>query len=297
MLSAKTSTQSNEESTDSQPLRIAIQGYEGAFHEIAARFYYGQEPLKIVPAHTFEDVVQMVGEGKVADVGLMAIENSLAGSLMFNYNLLNNSQLKIVGEVYLRIKQNLMALPGQTIADIKEVHSHYMAIAQSREYFRQFPHIRLVETEDTALSARNIRENNWTGIGAIASTLAADMYNLDILAASIETNKQNYTRFLVLENDERASRREVVDKVSICFAVDHEVGSLYKVLAVLAAYNINLTKIQSTPIVGKPWEYRFFLDFVTEGKVTFEQAITAIHPLTSDLKVMGAYPRGEHYEY
>jgi len=299
MLSTKTTTKTADSKADeTSHLRIAIQGYQGAFHEIAARFYYREEKLKIVPGHTFEDVVQMTEEGKVADVGLMAIENTVAGSLMFNYDLLNNSQLKVVGEVYLRIKQNLMALPGQQLSDLKEVHSHYMAIAQSREYFRQYPHIRLVETEDTALSARNIQENNWKGIGAIASTLAAEMYDLNILASGIETNKKNYTRFLVLENEDQAKEHEVVDKVSICFAVGHEVGSLYKVLAVLAAYEINLTKIQSTPILGKPWEYRFFVDFVaTKGKVSYEQAIEAIKPLTHDLKVMGAYPRGQHFEY
>ena len=227
----------------------------------------------------------------------MAIENTLAGSLMNNYKLLSSSSLHITGEVFLRIKQNLMVWPGQKIEDLKEVHSHPIAIAQCRAFFSQYPHIRLVETVDTALSAKRIREEERKDIGAIASTLAAELYELDIIAAGIETNKKNHTRFLVLEKSADSKENCIKNKVSLCFAVDHEVGSLYKVLAVLAAYNVNLTKIQSTPIIGRPWEYRFFLDFVMEGAVTYEQAIQAIQPLTTDLQVLGVYQKGEHFEY
>ncbi len=274
--------------------RIAIQGYPGAFHEIAARcFFQGEEP-EMLPADTFREVVGLIEEGS-ADGGLMAIENTLAGSIMHNYELLRESSLHIVGEVYLRIRQNLLALPGSSLNDLQEVHSHPMALAQCAEFFQQHPHIRLVETVDTALSARDIRRNGWQHIGAVASTLAAERYGLQVLAPSIETHKQNHTRFLVLGR-QPAPQPSQQEKVSICFSLEHEVGSLYKVLAVLAAYQVNLTKIQSAPIVGRHWEYRFYIDFVMEGKVGWEQAVEAIQPLTHELKVMGVYEKGKHHE-
>lgn len=282
--------------TTSAPLRVSIQGYAGAFHEVAARHCFQNQPLDIVPAHTFEDLVEMVEAQEQADVGLMAIENTLAGSIMHNYTLLQQSGLHITGEVFLRIKQNLMALPGIRIDELREVHSHPMAIAQCRAFFARYPHIRLVETADTALSAKQISEQGWSHVGAIASTLAAEMYDLDIIAASIETNKKNHTRFLVLEKGAPKLNAEL-EKVSLSFATDHEVGSLYKVLAVLAAYNVNLTKIQSAPIIGHPWEYQFYVDFVIQGKVGYEQALDAIRPLTRNLQVHGVYACGEHYEY
>lgn len=277
--------------------RISIQGYAGAFHEIAARHCFQGEPIEIVPAHTFAELVANVEEGKKANMGLMAIENTLAGSLMSNYSLLNSSQLKITGEVFLRIKQNLLALPGQKIEDLREVHSHPIAIAQCREFFSKYPHIHLVETVDTALSAKLVREQQLKDVGAIASTLAAELYELEVIAAGIETNKKNHTRFLVLERREKIVAGPEADKVSLCFSVNHEVGGLYRVLGVLAAYNANLTKIQSAPIIGKPWEYMFFLDFVSEGELSYEQAIEAIRPLTHELNVMGVYHRGEHHEH
>ncbi len=279
------------------PIRVAIQGFAGAFHEIAARFCFEDVPMEVAPAHTFDELVKMVEEKTEADLGIMAIENTLGGSLMYNYSLLNQSDLQVIGEVYLRIKQNLMALPGQTIDDLHEVHSHPMAIAQCRDFFRKHPNIRLVETEDTALSAKMIREKELLRVGAIASTLAAELYGMEILAPSIETHKKNHTRFLLLDRREVAYEIDGPEKISVCFSVDHSSGSLYKVLAVLAAYHINLTKIQSTPIIGKPWEYRFFVDFIAEGKVTHEQAIEAIRPLTHELKILGIYKQGNHYEY
>ncbi len=279
------------------PLRVCIQGGAGAFHEIAARHWYAGQPITIVPALTFPELVAKVEQQRETDVAVMAIENTLAGSILFNYLLLYNSKLQIVGEVFLRVKQNLLALPSQRIEDLREVHSHPMAIEQCREFFRQYPNIRLVETEDTALSARYVCEHNLLGVGAIASTLAAEMYGLEILSESIETNKQNYTRFLILETMAYGRIPRGADKVSLCFAVDHTVGSLHKVLAVLAAYHANLTKIQSAPIVGKPWEYRFFLDFVMDGDdLTYEQAIDAIRPITHDLRVLGIYRQGKHYD-
>lgn len=277
--------------------KVAIQGYEGAFHEIAARLHYGDTAIEIAPSDTFENLVKMVEGEQEATAGLMAIENSLAGSIMFNYQLLYNSSLAVTGEVYLRIKQNLMTLPGTKIEDLEEVHSHYMAIAQCREFFRDYPHIRLVESADTALSAKHIRDNHLTKRGAIASTLAAELYNLDIIAPSIETNKKNYTRFLVLNPQDQVAEIPASNKVSLCFSVHHEVGGLYKVLGVLSAYSVNLTKIQSSPIVGKEWEYLFFVDFIADKNLSWQQAIDAIRPLTTSLRIFGVYPEGQHFEY
>ena len=195
-------------------------------------------------------------------------------------------------------EQNLLTLPGVKIEELKEVHSHPMAIAQCRAFFASHPHIHLVETADTALSAKELSQHQNREIGAIASHLAAEMYDLHVLAPGIETNKKNHTRFLVLHPGKyQAGMEDQGNKVSLSFSVDHEVGSLYKLLAVLAAYNINLTKIQSAPIIGRPWEYRFFVDFISAGTMSIEQAIDAIRPLAHNLKIMGIYPSGKHHDY
>lgn len=277
--------------------KVAIQGYAGAFHEIAARLHFGKREIEITPCNTFDSLIKSVEVGETSTAGLMAIENSLAGSIMFNYQLLYGSDLQVTGEVYLRIKQNLMTLPGVRIEDLEEVHSHYMAIAQCREFFQQYPHIRLIESSDTALSAKHIRDNNLTKTGAIASTLAAELYNLEVIAPSIETNKKNYTRFLVLHPKETAVELPDSNKISLCFSIPHEVGGLYKILGVLAAYGVNLTKIQSSPIIGKEWEYLFFVDFIRDKDLSWEQALDAIRPLTTSLRILGVYPKGQHFEY
>lgn len=284
-----------DQSIVNQPKRIVIQGCRGAFHEIAARHYYGQDPLDIVPAHTFDELVKTAEAGTFADCGIMAIENSIAGSLMFNYSLLQNSKLNISGEVYLRIKQNLLTLPGVKMEQLKEVYSHPIAIQQCLEYFKHFPHIHLVESEDTAMSARLIQEEQRTDIGAIASTLAADLYGLMLMAEGIETNKQNYTRFLILDH-ESPNTISALNKVSVCFATPHQVGSLHQVLAMLANQGANLTKIQSAPILGQPWHYFFFVDFVCLGKESPLSVIDSIRPLTENLQILGIYKKGEYYE-
>ena len=278
-------------------LRVGIQGFPGAFHEIAARLCFESRPIDIVPCLTFEELVEKLEAGEEMDAALMAIENSLAGSLMANYKLLDQSNLMAVGEVYLRVKQNLMVLPGIKIEDLTEVHSHPVAIEQCLDFFRQYPHIQLIRTEDTALSARNIREKGLKTVGAIASTLAADLYELEMLAESIETNKKNYTRFLVLQRTDQAITDPDADKVSISFAVSHTVGSLHKVLAILSAYNFNMSKIQSAPIIGHPWEYRLFIDYVAEGHVSVDQAYEALRPVTHNLKLLGAYKQGTLFEF
>ncbi len=276
----------------SRPLDVLIQGVQGAFHDLAARRFFAGRPIRIVPVQTFSQLVRDVACGTAHTLGLMAIENSLSGTLLQNYMLLQDSALHIVGEVYLRISQNLLALPGTRIERLQEVRSHPMAIAQCREFFSRWPHIRLVEAADTALSAREVSEGRLEGVGAIASTLAAELYGLEVLAAGIETHKHNYTRFLVVGKEPLAEQAPEY-KVSVSFTLSHEVGSLHQVLAVLAAYQLNLTKIQSAPIMGRPWEYRFFVDFVARGSLGWAQGLDAIRPLTGELRMLGAYPCGQ----
>lgn len=284
----------NQQQTDQQP-RIAIQGYFGAFHEIAARYYHDGTAIEIVPINTFEELVRSVEHGEKTSRGMMAIENSIAGSLLYNYQLLNESELNITGEIYLRIRHQLMALPGQSIEQVKEVHSHPMAIAQCRQFFRAHPHIKLIESTDTALSARWIKEEQKTGVGAIASSLAADNYGLDILAPGIETNKKNYTRFLVLDKGHAAPNPEA-GKVSVCLTTAHQPGSLHRVLGVLLAQGANMTKIQSMPIVGQEWHYRFFIDFTLHHPEAYSSTIDALSQVTEDLKILGTYKTGQYHE-
>lgn len=276
--------------------RIAIQGYPGAFHEIASNHYHRGESTNIVAVDTFDQVVNMVERGEKADRALMAIENTIAGSLLSNYQLLNHSNLCITGEIFLRIQQNLMALPGQKIEELREVHSHPIAIAQCRKFFSQYPHIRLVETLDTALSAKLIRDKGLAEVGAIASTLAADIYEMNILAEGIETNKENITRFLVLDKKHELIETETLNKTSICFSVEHEVGSLHEVLGVLVAHGANMTKIQSVPQPGTEWKYIFFIDFVLDDEQGFSRIFEDIRSVVNNLKVLGNYQKGIRYD-
>ncbi|MFA6402062.1 MAG: prephenate dehydratase [Salinivirgaceae bacterium] len=272
--------------------KVAIQGGSGAFHEIAARSYFENKPIDIVCIETFDEIVQLVSDKKI-DFGVMAIENTVAGSLLPNYALIREAPVKIMGEQYLRVRQNLMALPGQKIADITEVHSHYMAIAQTRKFFNQYPHIKLVESPDTALSARKIQDKKLVGKGAIASNLAAEMYGLEILAAGIETNKKNYTRFLILAHqDSEPNPSSECSKASLCFSLPHHKGSLSQVLSVLAFYDNNLTKIQSTPIVGQEFRYFMYVDLSYDNFERYQQSISAITPLVVDLQILGEYKYG-----
>lgn len=279
--------------TQPKPKRIAIQGGYGAFHEIAAFGYFENEEIEIVPRNTFKDLFSALKQGKV-DYGITAIENSIAGSILPNYNLLLESNLKIVGEIYLRIQQNLVALPGQSIKDIREVYSHPMAILQCQRFFDDHPSIRLIDSMDTALSAKEIADKQMMGAAAISSARAAEKYNLSIIAESIETHKKNYTRFLILKgrNGEKHDQQEV-NKSSLTFALAHKIGGLSKVLSILSFYEINLAKVQSMPIVGKDWEYQFFVDVEIDNYQHYEQAIGAIKPFTSDLMILGEYLKGK----
>nr|WP_321451188.1 prephenate dehydratase [uncultured Carboxylicivirga sp.] len=277
--------------------KIAIQGWPGANHEIAAKAYFEEDNLEMIPCLTFPDLFQTLKEDR-SIYGIIAIENTLVGSILQNYTMLKDSDLVIIGEYKLRIKHQLMALPGQTIEDIREVHSHPMALAQCEEYFKDYPHIKLIASEDTALSAKLISEEKREGIAAIASELAADMYHLNIIASGIETNKRNYTRFLVItdraltETDELLAQNRI-NKSSLVFSLPHDEGSLSKVLTVLSFYNINLTKIQSLPIVGQEWEYLFYIDLTFNDYKRYLQSLDAIRPLCKKLKILGEYEKGK----
>ncbi len=278
-------------------LRVAIQGGYGAFHEIAARKYYKEVNLEIVPCDTFIDLFESIAHKK-ADSAVVAIENSVAGSLIPNYALLSRSELVVTGEVYLRIVQNLIGMPGQNLEDIKEVHSHPMAILQCQDFLAPLRQrgVKVVESIDTALSAKWIRENNRKEVAALASDLAADMYGLKVIAESVESNKRNFTRFLIAEPGDAADTDKsstLNNKASICFTLSHHVGSLSQVLSVLAFYKINLSKIQSLPIVGREWEYFFYLDVLYDDYSMYKKALSAVQPLIDQLQILGEYRSGE----
>lgn len=273
--------------------RIAIQGGYGAFHELAAQKFFGED-IEILPRDTFREMLTSIKNQK-SDYGIMAIENSLAGSILPNYNLLKETPMSIIGEVYLRIKQNLVALPGVQMEDLKEVYSHPMAILQCQQFFDDYPHIRLIESIDTALSARDLKEKGAMDTGAIASRLAAEKYGLNILAEGIETNKMNYTRFLILTENGHLVEKNRVNKSSIHFALAHKIGSLSKILSIFSFHEINLAKIQSMPIMGKDWEYQFYVDLEINDYEMYRRSLESIKPFTSGLMVMGEYVKGEVY--
>jgi prephenate dehydratase len=280
---------------ESETIRAAIQGIAGSFHDQAASEYFSDKKVELVPCMSFEDLFDQVRSG-AADVAVMAIENTVAGSLLPNYALLNSSGFTIFGEIYLRISQNLMALPGQKIEDIREAYSHYMAIAQTRPFFKAYPNIHLVESEDTAASARLVHEEQKAGMAAIAGERAAVMYGLEILAQGIETNKRNYTRFLFLYKPNGTEHFKTLhpDKASLSFSLPHKTGSLSHVLSIFSFYGINLTKIQSIPIIGQEWEYHFLIDLTFGDPVRYRQALDAIRPLTHELIILGEYLQGKN---
>jgi prephenate dehydratase len=274
-------------------IKVAIQGIPGANHEIAARAWFQDHEVEPVACHTFQELFDVMHKDPDT-LGIMAIENTLVGSLLPNYTMLRESGFFIHGEHKLRIKHHLMALPGQSISDIREVHSHPMAIAQCEAFFKNYPDIKLIESEDTAYSAKVIADGKLKGIGAIASSLAADLYHLDIIESGIETNKHNYTRFLIIGQKDKAEKVELleqnrINKSSVVFSLPHEEGSLSKVLTILAFYDINLTKIQSLPVVGIEWEYLFYIDVMYNNYERYQQSLDAIRPLCQKLRILGEY--------
>lgn len=270
--------------------KVSIQGYEGSFHQAAARQYFGEE-VEVIPCATFREVVRIAGSKKESDGGVMAIENSIAGSILPNYSLLQKSNLHVTGEVYLPIKQQLLANPGVTLEDIREVHSHPMAIQQCLEYLDKFDW-KLVETEDTALSAKHLQQHRSKHIAAIASKLAADLFNLQVLAPNIHTMKSNYTRFLILQREAVTENAVDANKASVNFHTDHSRGSLARVLSRIAEGGINLSKLQSFPIPGTNWQYSFHADMEFDTLNQFYEVIEGIKPITAELKIYGVYKRG-----
>ncbi|MFO7616982.1 MAG: prephenate dehydratase [Bacteroidales bacterium] len=283
--------------TETETIRAAIQGIAGSFHDQAAVEFFQDKQVVLVPCRSFEDLFEQVASG-LADVAVMAIENTVAGSLLPNYALLRESGFTIFGELFLRISQHLMALPGQGLHDLTEAYSHYMAIAQTRSFFRSYPNIRLIESEDTAASARWVAEARQTGRAAIAGERAAELYGLEILANGIETNKRNFTRFLFLYKPNGTERFSIAqpDKASLSFSLPHKTGSLSHILSIFSFYDINLTKIQSIPIIGKEWEYHFLIDLTFDDEVRYRQSLQAIRPLTTELVILGDYNQGRHIE-
>ena len=272
---------------------VAIQGYEGSFHQVAANHFFGNT-VKVICCDNFRDVVKIASSKKESDGGIMAIENSIAGSILPNYNLLQKSKLKIVGEIYLHIRQNLLVNPGIQLDDIKEVHSHPMALQQCLEFLGNY-NWKLVETEDTALSAKHLHQHKSKHIAAIASNLAADLFKLDIIAPDIHTLENNYTRFLILQHEDIAHVIENANKASINFHTDHSRGSLAKVLTQIADGGINLSKLQSFPIPGSDFRYAFHADMEFDSLEQFYQVIKELKGLTEDLKIYGVYRKGQHF--
>lgn len=272
------------------PKNIAIQGFEGSFHQIAARSYFGRK-IETLPCDSFTKVVNSVSSGK-ADAGMMAIENSTAGSILPNYDLLQRSDLFIVGEIYLHIRQHLMVLPDVDLGDIKEVHSHPMALLQCRDYLERYPEWRLIETEDTALSAQHLRDFNRVHTAAIASDLAAELFDLKIVQPDINTEKRNYTRFLVLSKQKKHKDIENDHKASLYFHVLDKAGHLGRVLNCIGEEEINISKLQSFPIPELPWEYYFHADLEFAKMEQFDNVIECIKPLTKQLRILGIYNKG-----
>lgn len=271
-------------------MNIAIQGLEGSFHQVAAQTYFGKQ-IKVAPCSTFAEIIKKVSSNKEIDAGVMAIENSIAGSILPNYNLLQKHHLHVIGEVYLQIKQHLLMLPGQKLDDIKEVHSHPMALLQCMDYLNKYPNWRLIEAKDTASAAKDITTNKHKHIAAIAGNLAADLFSLDIIAPNIHTEKKNYTRFLVLSKHAKTPP-EGANKASVYFNTANEKGALVKVLSAIEKAGINLSKLQSFPIPGSEWKYYFHADMEFDSLPKFELNIKKIAQVTDGLHILGIYKKG-----
>ena len=271
--------------------RVAIQGEVGSFHDITAHRYFEGEQMQVVCCSTFEEVFENMQQDPTM-IGIMAIENTIAGSLLHNYELLRESGSTIVGEHKTHISHCLCALPGQEIGELSEVHSHPVALAQCYHYLSKHQNMKMVEDEDTAGAAKWIAENSLKGVAALCHADAARLYGLEVLEDHVEDNPHNFTRFLVLSNPAKADYLRALnetDKSSIVFSLPHEEGSLSQVLSILSFYRINLTKIQSLPIIGREWEYMFYVDVTYDNLTRYRQSIDAITPLTRDLVILGEY--------
>jgi prephenate dehydratase len=275
--------------------KVAIQGIAGSYHDIAAQKYYEGEAIEIVACETFKDVIAEIKKDPSV-IGLMAIENTIAGSLLQNHELIRQSNFQTIGEYKLRITHSLVALPGTSIHEITEVDSHPIALMQCMDFLDTLPKIKIVEKDDTAASAQWIAENQLKGHAAICSRQAAEIYGLEMLCEGIETNKRNFTRFLAIADKWTADeimRGTEKNKASLVFALPHSVGSLSQVLSILSFYDMNLSKIQSLPIVGREWQYLFYVDLTFNDYMRYKQALDAVIPLTKDFTILGEYAEGK----
>jgi prephenate dehydratase len=269
-----------------KPQKIAIQGVPGSFHHQVALKLFGHE-AEILTFNTFEPVAKSIAEAE-ADFGVMAIENSIAGAILPNYDLIDRYELSIQDEFYLPISHQLMALPGQKIEDIHEVRSHPMALLQCKAFFAKHPHIQQYDDVDTASVAKRIAAEKRTGMAAIASEIAAEIYGLDILASDIQTIKDNFTRFIILTK-EKTKPEEVPNKASFKVTIRNQKGGLAKLLTMLSDKDLNLSKIQSIPVIEKPWDYAFFIDAEFEDYGQFQEAMELVNRDFGDLKIFGEY--------
>ncbi len=267
--------------------KVAILGQRGSFHEEAALAFYGDAPLKLSGFDSFREMLSAYDSGRV-DAVVIAVENTLSGGLIQNLELIHAGGYQVTGEVHIPIHQCLMALPGQSLEALQEVRSHEMALNQTRDFFQaQCPRINLVQRSSTVAAVREIAAGQQTGVGAVASRLAANLYGLEILVENIESYKDNLTRFFVIDRDGLSV--EKADKASWCFTLPHKSGALAQILTILSFYEMNLTRIQSLPIPGCPWEYFFYADIRFDDYRRYTQALSAVRPLIADLDVMGIY--------
>lgn len=271
-------------------LKIAIQGGEGSFHHQAANELFGQQEMQLIDNDHFRDVAQKTADGE-CDLGLIAIENSIAGAILPNYNLIHKHQLYVTSEIYLPISLNLMALPGVELEDIKKVYSHPIALLQCDEFLERHPHMMRLEYEDTARSARKMRREELADSAAIASQVAADIYDLNILQKDIQTFKKSFTRLVALSKDPDFSKD--YNKVSIRFTLPHKTGSLSNLLLQFAANGLNLSKIQSLPLPDQPFRYAFYVDVLVKDPEKFDEAHKIIELMTEDLVIFGKYVQGD----
>ena len=275
--------------------KIAIQGTIGSYHDIAAHRYFEGEEIELICCSSFEDVFAAIHKDNQV-IGMLAIENTIAGSLLHNNELLRQSGTQIIGEYKLRISHSFVCLPDESWEDLKEVNSHPIALMQCRDFLNQHPQLKVVEGEDTALSAEIIKRENLRGHAAICSRAAAELYGMKVLQEGIETNKHNFTRFLVVADPwqvDELRQKSKINKANMVFTLPHTEGRLSQVLSILSFYKINLTKIQSLPIIGREWEYQFYVDVTFDDYLRYKQSITAISPLTKELKILGEYAEGK----
>lgn len=270
--------------------RVAIQGIKASFHEEAAFKFFGKD-IQTIECNSFKETCDKL-ENKEADFVIMAIENSIAGSLLPNYTLIRDYGFSVVGEVYLPIRLHLMALPGVKFEDIKVVTSHPIAIRQCIDFFYDYPHIKIVESNDTAACAKRIRDEQLTDTMAVANSLAAELYELNILERSVESNKKNFTRFLILKQD-KTDEGKKINKASICFQVGHKAGSLAQVLNIFAEQEVSLTKIQSLPVLGKRDEYYFYVDLEWPTTEKYDKAIRQALKFTTNFNILGEYLKND----